>query len=100
MVAEPAPSAAIVRRARELRALVVHHDERYYGHDDPEISDAEYDELVRELADLETKYPGLADDESPLRSPGAAAATTFAPVEHRIPMMSLDNAMDDDELRA
>ena len=100
MVAEPTPSAAVLRRARELRTLIVHHDERYYGHDDPEISDAEYDELVRELADLETQHPGLADDESPLRAPGAAATTTFAPVEHRLPMMSLDNAMDDDELRA
>ena len=100
MVAEPTPSAAVVRRARELRDLIVHHDERYYGQDDPEISDAEYDELVRELADLEAQYPGLVDDDSPLRTPGAASATTFAPVEHRLPMMSLDNAMDDDELRA
>ena len=99
MVAEPTPSADVVRRARELRELIVHHDERYYGHDDPEISDAEYDELVRELADLETRHPGLADERSPLRAPGSAATTTFAAVEHRMPMMSLDNAMDDGELR-
>lgn len=88
-------------RIRELRALIAHHNERYYAHDAPEISDAEYDELVRELAALEAEHPELSDEASPTAQVGAGAlSTAFAPVTHAVPMTSLDNAMDLDELTA
>ena len=97
--AKSAPKAATARIA-ELRDLIAHHDQAYYGHDAPEVSDAEYDELVRELRALEADNPDLFSDASPTQTVGAATFTTFAPVTHAIPMTSLDNAMDEDELRA
>ena len=96
MARNPSPK----KRIEELRAQISHHNEQYYGTDAPEISDAEYDLLMRELRDLETQHPGLADEQSPTESVGAAAITTFDPVVHRVPMTSLDNAMDESELRA
>lgn len=88
-------------RIAELSALIRHHDERYYGQDAPEVSDAEYDELVRELRALEAANPDLASPDSPTQRVGAATfGATFAPVTHRVPMTSLDNAMDTAELTA
>ena len=87
-------------RVDELRAQVAHHNERYHTLDDPEISDADYDALVRELRQLEADHPDLVIDDSPTGLVGGAISATFAPVTHRVPMMSLDNAMDADELRA
>ena len=84
----------------ELREQVQYHNTRYHGQDDPEISDAEFDELVRELRQLEIEHPELVDDSSPTLSVGSTAITTFDPVVHRVPMTSLDNAMDESELRA
>lgn len=89
-----------VGRIEELRATIRHHDELYYGADAPEIPDAEYDALLRELVDLETEHPDLVTPDSPTRRPGGRASTTFAPVEHRVPMMSLDNAFTADEVAA
>jgi DNA ligase (NAD+) len=96
MARTPSPK----KRAEELRALIRQHNNLYYGSDSPEISDAEYDLLVRELQDLEAAHPELADSESPTEAVGAAAITTFDPVVHAVPMTSLDNAMDEDELCA
>ena len=96
MARNPSPK----KRIEELRAQISYHNEQYYGTDAPEISDAEYDLLMRELRDLETQHPELADEQSPTESVGAAAITTFDPVVHRVPMTSLDNAMDESELRA
>jgi DNA ligase (NAD+) len=84
----------------ELRKQVQYHNARYHGHDDPEISDAEFDEMARELRQLEIEHPELVDDSSPTLSVGSAAITTFDPLVHRVPMTSLDNAMDESELRA
>ena len=84
----------------ELREQVQYHNARYHGHDDPEISDAEFDQLVIELRELENEHPDLVDDLSPTLSVGSSAITTFDPVVHRVPMTSLDNAMDETELRA
>jgi DNA ligase (NAD+) len=89
-----------VARATELRELIAYHNDRYFGADDPEISDADFDELVRELRALEAEHPELVPERSVLDAPGAPRSTTFAPVIHRLPMTSLDNAMDEDELRA
>jgi DNA ligase (NAD+) len=83
-----------------LRDLIRYHNERYYGNDEPEISDAEFDALMRELVELEQQNPSLVDPDSPTQRPGAATQSTFAPVEHRIPMLSLDNAFSDTELLA
>lgn len=88
-------------RIHELRSLIAHHNERYYADDAPEVSDAEYDVLVRELAALEAEHPALVDEASPTQQVGAGVLNTaFAPVEHRVPMTSLDNAMDVAELEA
>ena len=89
-----------VARASELRALIAHHNERYHVLDDPEVSDAEYDDFVRELRALEADHPDLAVPDSPISRVGAAPSTTFAPVIHHVPMMSLDNAFSPEELRA
>ena len=95
-----APADDPARRVDELRAQIAHHNERYYTLDDPEISDADYDALVRELRRLEADHPDLVTDDSPTGLVGSAISTAFSPVTHRVPMMSLDNAMDAAELHA
>ncbi len=87
-------------RVDALRAEIAHHNERYHTLDDPEISDADYDALVRELRLIEADHPELEDSTSPTHQVGGAISATFSSVAHRVPMMSLDNAMDGDELRA
>jgi len=88
-------------RVEELREQINHHSYRYHVLDDPEVSDAEYDELIRELRALEDAFPELITPDSPTQQVGAAPATAlFAPVEHRAPMLSLDNAFSLDELNA
>ncbi|HMS24152.1 MAG TPA: NAD-dependent DNA ligase LigA [Acidimicrobiia bacterium] len=87
-------------RVEELRALIAHHNDRYYGADAPEISDAQYDELFRELVAIEEQYPDLITPASPTRGPGTFQTSTFASVEHLVPMLSLDNAFSDDDLSA
>src|SRR5215470_13918117 len=93
----PADAAA---RAAELSAQIRYHRGRYYTDDDPEISDAEFDALVRELAELAEQYPALDAPDSPLEEVGAPPSATFAPVRHVVPMLSLDNAFARDELLA
>ena len=87
-------------RIDELRALVGLHDERYHEADDPEIPDADYDALLGELKALEAEYPDLVTPNSPTQRVAPAGRATFAEVTHRVPMRSLDNAFDVDELRA
>jgi DNA ligase (NAD+) len=91
------PTAA--DRVNELRALINYHNERYYVQDNPEISDAEFDELMRELASLEAAHPELRDPESPTERVGGRPAEGFETVEHLAPMLSLENAYNEDELR-
>ena len=76
------------------------HNRLYYQEDAPEITDAEYDALFRELQALEAEHPKWARPDSPTRRVGALPAEGFAEVTHRVPMLSLDNAMDADEIRA
>ncbi len=92
------PKAAA--RAAALRALIVHHNELYNVLDAPEIPDSEYDLLVVELRQLEADYPSLATPDSPTQTVGAAPSGLFQEVRHRVPMMSLDNAFDEGELRS
>ncbi len=90
----------VASRAAALRNLIEHHNQRYHALDDPEISDAEYDALVRELRRLEADHPALATPDSPTQKVGAAPSSLFTPVRHTVPMMSLDNAFGFDELVA
>ncbi len=87
-------------RVEELRAEVEHHRYRYHVLDDPEVADAEYDDLMRELRALEDRFPELQTPDSPTVTVGGAPAPLFAPVTHRAPMLSLDNAFGDEELDA
>jgi DNA ligase (NAD+) len=89
-----------VDRAAELRQQIIHNNELYNVLDAPEIPDAEYDLLVVELRQLEADYPALATPDSPTHTVGAAPSGLFQEVRHRVPMMSLDNAFSEDELRA
>lgn len=89
----------VIQRVEELRSLIEEHNYHYYVLDDPSIPDAEYDRLFRELQALEAEYPELASDDSPSRRVGSSAETSFEEVVHRIPMLSLDNAFSEDELR-
>src|SRR5919108_6564407 len=87
-------------RIAELRRLIRHHEERYYVLNDPEIADAEFDALMKELERLEAEHPDLITDDSPTRRVGGRAAAGFESVEHAQPMLSLDNAYSDEELQA
>jgi DNA ligase (NAD+) len=89
----------IEERIVDLREQVAHHFRLYHEFDAPEIPDGDYDALVRELRALEAEYPEYAVPDSPSQAVGATSAT-FAPVTHAVPMTSLDNAMNPDELRA
>jgi DNA ligase (NAD+) len=87
-------------RAAELRHMIEHHAYRYYVLDDPEVADAEYDQLIRELVEIEEKHPELITPDSPTQRVGAPPAEGFPPLPHRSPMWSLENAFDFDELVA
>lgn len=88
------------KRANILRQEILHAQDLYYGFDSPELSDAAYDSLVRELEEIETKFPELSSQTSPTKSVGHAAQTTFEKVTHETRMYSLDDAMDFGELDA
>lgn len=81
-----------------LRQEIDDHNHRYYVLDDPQVPDADYDRLFRELQTLEREYPQLVTEGSPTQRVGATADTSFAEVMHRIPMLSLDNAFSEEEL--
>jgi DNA ligase (NAD+) len=95
----PAP-AAVRQRATQLRAEIDRHNYRYHVLDDPEIPDAEYDRMLRELRALEEKHPDLIVPESPTQRIGGAPIAVFAEVRHRKPMLSLDNAFTREEVAA
>ena len=89
------------RRIEWLISEIARHDALYYLRDQPEITDAEYDRLRRELAELEAIWPDLARPDSPTQRVGVPATeASFTPFEHRVPMLSLENAMDEAEFRA
>lgn len=87
-------------RMRHLASLISRYDVEYHRDDAPSFPDGEYDALKRELIELEVRYPDFADPNSPSQRVGAELSTLFSEVVHATPMMSLDNAMDLNELRA
>ena len=91
--------ADVSARLDELREQINRHNHLYYAEDRPEVSDAEYDRLWRELVALEQAHPELVTPDSPTQRPGGRRAETFAPVEHMVAMLSLDNAMTVEELQ-
>lgn len=88
------------KRAEELRDILNYHSHKYYVEDSPEIEDFEYDRLMRELSDIEDKYPELVTPDSPTRRVGGNADGQFEPVEHSVQMASLQDAFSIDELIA
>ncbi|ADI01403.1 NAD-dependent DNA ligase LigA [Syntrophothermus lipocalidus] len=86
-------------RAEKLREEIRKHDYHYYVLDQPLISDAEYDRLFRELVELEQAYPDLVTPDSPTQRVGGEVLKGFTPVQHRVPLLSLDNAFNERELR-
>lgn len=93
-------SAETVQRIDQLRQQLRHHSHLYYVLDEPEISDSEYDRLYRELQQLEQDNPRLVTPDSPTQRVGAEPLDVFSQVQHRIPMLSLDNVFSTDELNA
>ncbi len=93
-----APSSKVVKRVQALRTALDKHNYRYYALDDPEVPDAEYDRLLRELQQLESKYPEVVTPESPTQRVGAGPIDGFTEVIHSVPMLSLGNAFGAEEL--
>ena len=88
----------VKQRIEQLRAEINHHNYRYHVLDSPEISDAEYDALMRELKQLEEQYPQFLTPDSPTQRVGATPLEAFGVVEHPLPLLSLGNAFSKDEL--
>ena len=91
---------SVIKQVEELRDILNHHNYRYYVLDSPDVSDAQYDALIRELRGLEAEHPELVMPDSPTQRVGAAPAEGFTQVAHPRPMFSLGNAFDDDEFMA
>lgn len=95
---KPTSNDQLLARAAALRARIDDANHRYHVLDEPEIPDAEYDQFMRELIELETEHPELVTPESPTQRVGAAPSSAFAPVRHEIRMLSLGNAFSDEEV--
>ena len=89
----------IKARAEDLRSQIIYHNNRYYNEDSPEISDYEYDMLLRELEKIESDYPQLITPDSPTQRVGGEAAEKFSPIEHTVPMESLHDSFSPEEIR-
>src|SRR5260221_6502659 len=92
-------SPAIQKKIEVLREKIRHHEYRYYVLDDPEISDADFDKLMNELKRLEAEHPELVTPDSPTQRVGGKPREGFVKARHSSPMLSLDNAYSEDELR-
>ncbi len=93
------PKSEIQEKINQLRQKINYHNYRYYVLDDPEISDAQYDQLMRQLQELEQQHPELITPDSPTQRVGAKPLEAFATVEHTVPMLSLDNAFAEEDIR-
>ncbi|TGD14247.1 DNA ligase, partial [Salmonella enterica subsp. enterica serovar Poona] len=90
----------IEQQLTELRTTLRHHEYLYHVMDAPEIPDAEYDRLMRELRELEAQRPDLITPDSPTQRVGAAPLTAFNQIRHEVPMLSLDNVFDEESFLA
>ena len=90
----------IEQKLTELRTTLRHHEYLYHVMDTPEIPDAEYDRLMRELRELEAQHPDLITPDSPTQRVGAAPLASFSQVRHEVPMLSLDNVFDEESFLA
>nr|VFJ43663.1 MAG: DNA ligase (NAD+) [Candidatus Kentron sp. DK] len=95
----PSPPEEIPRRVETLREQLAYHGHRYHALDNPEISDAEYDRLFRELEELEARYPELITPDSPTQRVGAEPLAEFGEIRHDVPMLSLGNAFSEQDIR-
>ncbi|MDX1302391.1 NAD-dependent DNA ligase LigA [Photobacterium sp.] len=93
-------STDIQQQIAALREQLAYHGHRYYVEDNPEIPDAEYDRMMQQLLDLEAEYPELVTVDSPSQRVGGTPLDVFTQVKHELPMLSLDNAFNDEDLRA
>jgi DNA ligase (NAD+) len=91
-------AAGASKRIEQLREQIEHHNYRYYVLDDPEISDARFDALMRELVELERSHPDLVTPDSPTQRVGGAVSREFAEVQHDVPMLSLENAFSEQDV--
>ena len=92
------PAKNVVQLVASLRQQINHDNHQYHTLDQPGISDAEFDRLFRDLKALEQEHPDLVSDDSPTQRVGATPLSEFGSITHRIPMLSLSNAMDADEI--
>ena len=90
----------VLKEIQQLRKELERHNLLYYVNDAPEISDFEYDAMLRRLEDLEAAHPEYADPDSPTQHVGGYALNTFAQVRHEVPLVSLQDVFSMDELRA
>ncbi|WP_444547497.1 DNA ligase LigA-related protein, partial [Serratia marcescens] len=91
---------SIIQQINQLRATLRHHEYQYHVLDAPEVPDAEYDRLMRELRELESAHPELITADSPTQRVGAAPLAAFDQVRHEVPMLSLDNVFDEESFLA
>jgi len=90
----------IIKKIKELREKIRYHNYRYYVLDDPTVSDAEYDRLMKKLEEWETKYPQYITPASPTQRVGVEPVAGFVPVKHITPLLSLANAFSAEELQS
>src|SRR6478735_5449758 len=95
----PVATKDLSKKIGDLREQIRHHEYRYYVLDDPQISDSEFDQLMNQLNKLEAEHPELATADSPTQRVGGKPREGFVKVEHSAPMLSLDNALNEGELR-
>lgn len=93
-------SLDIQQQLTELRQQLTYHGYRYYVEDNPEIPDAEYDRLMQQLLAIEAEHPEWVTDDSPSQRVGGTPLDGFSQIKHELPMLSLDNAFNDEELQA
>ncbi|MGN1194503.1 MAG: NAD-dependent DNA ligase LigA, partial [Acutalibacteraceae bacterium] len=91
---------AAEKRAAELREIINYHNKKYYENDAPEIEDFEYDRLMQELITLEDRFPSLSVPDSPTKRVGGKANAQFSPVRHEVPMESLQDGFNKDDVYA
>ena len=86
------------KRHTELSEIIKHHDSKYYQEDDPDVSDAEYDNLRLEILELEKKFPELITKNSPTQTVGSKPSKGFSKIKHSVPMLSLGNVFSEEGL--